>query len=141
MCRKAVNQSIFKLLFYYESFLSYLICSTSTILGTNGVNNADVLFSNKQTKKSCDRCGTSRGSLVTSFEGQRFSGCLSLNWIRCDVIGGDLERVVDVEDVVLLAEVFDLHIVMISANWLMSKSLCRLILLQCGQLRLSVLFV
>jgi len=35
MCRKEVNQSI---------------CSTSTILGTNGLNSADVPLSNKQTK-------------------------------------------------------------------------------------------
>jgi len=33
------------------SFLTYLICSTSTILGTNGLHTADVPLSNKQTNK------------------------------------------------------------------------------------------
>jgi len=40
-----------QLLFYYKSFLKCLICSTSTILGTNGLNSADVPFSNIQTNK------------------------------------------------------------------------------------------
>jgi len=39
------------LLIYYKSFLTYLICSTSTILGTNGLNSADVPLSYKQTNK------------------------------------------------------------------------------------------
>jgi len=30
-------------------FFTYLLCSTSTVLGTNGLNNADVPLSNKQT--------------------------------------------------------------------------------------------
>jgi len=34
------------------SFLTCLICSTSAILGTNGLNSADVPLSNKQTKLS-----------------------------------------------------------------------------------------
>jgi len=34
--------------FYYTSFLTYLLWYSSTILGTNGLNSADVPLSNKQ---------------------------------------------------------------------------------------------
>jgi len=57
MCRKAVNQSYYpwggmKLLHSYKSLWTCLICSTSTILSTNGLNSADVPLSNKQTKQT-----------------------------------------------------------------------------------------
>jgi len=42
-----IKSNFFILLLYYKSFLTYLICSNSTILGTNGLNSADVPLSNK----------------------------------------------------------------------------------------------
>jgi len=44
-------------------FLTYLICSTSTILGTNGPNSADVPLSNKQTNRLADR-GTAATTML-----------------------------------------------------------------------------
>jgi len=47
--------NFFILLLYYKSFLTYLICSTSTILGINGLKSADVPLSNKQTNKQTNK--------------------------------------------------------------------------------------
>jgi len=44
-------RSFFNYFFYYKSFLTCLVCSTSTILGTIGLNSGDVPLSNKQTNK------------------------------------------------------------------------------------------
>jgi len=43
------------LLLYYTSFLTYLVYPASTILGTNGLNSADVPLSNKQTNKQSNK--------------------------------------------------------------------------------------
>jgi len=40
--------SLFRPLFYFKSFLTWFVCSISTILGTNGLKGADVPLSNKQ---------------------------------------------------------------------------------------------
>jgi len=39
-----------QLLVYFKSFLTYLICFISTILGTNSINSAVAPLGNKQTK-------------------------------------------------------------------------------------------
>jgi len=42
---------VFDILVYYKSFLTCLICFSSTFLGTNSLNSADVPLNNKHTKK------------------------------------------------------------------------------------------
>jgi len=49
---------------YCKSFLTWFVCSISTILGTNGLNSADVLLSNKQTNKRT--CMMSDNDLILS---------------------------------------------------------------------------
>jgi len=46
-------------------FLERCVCSISTILGTNGLNSADVPLSNKQTNKQTNRMITCVGVIIS----------------------------------------------------------------------------
>jgi len=51
-CQSNVFLSFFFTFLFQIVFNMSRVCSTSTILGTNGLNSADVPLSNKQTNKS-----------------------------------------------------------------------------------------